>query len=376
MGLFDVMFRKPKESTAKKEVEIEESFIESADKAALLVSQSVESGDIASIGDKLKPYIATTSGKNIYVFNCAPSGQWVALLLLGSFLSLCFLLFLPVAAGTYYYSSTYKAEGLFGLLAIAIIIVCNIFLCGKAIREIRFSKRYDYYRDVLKYRNIVIIDDLSNMVNINRNIVTKDLKKAVRIKLIPQGHFGMNELLFMVSEEAFANYLASEASYNCYFEKTLEKRGVMQARSQETEELLAQGEECLARIKDCNDIIKDKDVSDELDQMEKVVSAIFHEADVNPSQANRLGVFINRYLPTIEKLLKSYIDVDEKKLKGNDIHNTQKEITQALDLINSAFESLLERFYEEQEIDMVSDISAMNIVMNREDLKSAGTAAN
>ena len=52
------------------------------------------------------------------------------------------------------------------------------------------------------------------MVNINRDIVTKDLKKAVRIKLIPQGHFGMNELLFMVSEEAFASYLASEASYN------------------------------------------------------------------------------------------------------------------------------------------------------------------
>lgn len=69
MGLFDVMFRKPKESTAENEVAIEESFIESADKAALLVSQSVESGDIASIGDKLKPYIATTSEKNIYVFN-------------------------------------------------------------------------------------------------------------------------------------------------------------------------------------------------------------------------------------------------------------------------------------------------------------------
>ena len=49
MGLFDVMFRKPKESTAKKEVAIEESFIESADKAALLVSQSVESGDIAKL---------------------------------------------------------------------------------------------------------------------------------------------------------------------------------------------------------------------------------------------------------------------------------------------------------------------------------------
>lgn len=376
MGLFDVMFRKPKESTAEKEVAIEESFIESADKAALLVSQSVDSGDIVAIGDKLKPYIEATSGKSKYVFNCAPIGQWVALLLIGSLLSLCFLIFLPVAAGTYYYSSTYKAEGLFGLLAIAIIIVCNIFLCGKAIREIRFSKRYDHYRDVLKYRNIVIIDDLSNMVNINRDIVTKDLKKAVRIKLIPQGHFGMNELLFMVSEETFASYLASEASYNCYFEKILENRGEMQGRTQETEELLAQGEECLARIKDCNDIIKDKDVSDELDQMEKVVSAIFHEADVNPSQANRLGVFINRYLPTIEKLLESYIDMDEKKLKGNDIHNTQKEITKALDLINGAFESLLERFYEEQETDMVRDISAMEIVTKQEDLNRERGAVN
>ena len=44
----------------------------------------------------------------------------------------------------------------------------------------------------------MIIDDLSNRVNINRDIVTKDLKKAVRIKLIPQVNFFMNELLFIL----------------------------------------------------------------------------------------------------------------------------------------------------------------------------------
>ena len=146
----------------------------------------------------------------------------------------------------------------------------------------------------------------------------------------------------------------------------------MKTRTKETEEILEQGREYVQKIRDCNDIIKDKSISDKLDRMEKVVSAIFHEVDINPAQSNKLGVFIGYYLPTTEKLLESYIDIDEKKVKGRALQNAQRDISNALDSINDAFESLLERFFEEQELDVASDISAMETIMTQEGLVDNG----
>ena len=63
--------------------------------------------------------------------------------------------------------------------------------------------------------------------------------------------------------------------------------------------------------------------------MESVVSMIFHEVDVNPNNADKLGMFMNYYLPTTEKLLEAYIDIidiDEKKVKGKSLEKTKKDI--------------------------------------------------
>ena len=50
---------------------------------------------------------------------------------------------------------------------------------------------------------------------------------------------------------------------------------------------------------------------------------IFHEIDVNPSQAQSLGVFLNYYLPTTEKLLDAYVSLDEKQASGKNANQTR-----------------------------------------------------
>ena len=143
----------------------------------------------------------------------------------------------------------------------------------------------------------------------------------------------------------------------------------MKERTPETEDLMQQGQEYVEKIRDSNDIIKDKDISKKLDRMERVVAAIFHEVDVNPAQASKLSVFMNYYLPTTEKLLEEYIDLDEKGVKGKNTEKTQAEISRALDSINEAFEGLLGRFYQEQERDVTSEIYAMEVIMKQEGLQ-------
>ena len=142
----------------------------------------------------------------------------------------------------------------------------------------------------------------------------------------------------------------------------------MKERSKEMENILSRGQQYVDKIHESNDIIKDKIISQKLDRMEKVVSMIFHEVDINPAKSDQLGMFMNYYLPTTEKLLEAYIEIDEKQVKGKTLEKTRKDIEGAIDKIIDSFEGILDKFYQEQDMDISSDISAMEIIMKQEGL--------
>ena len=150
----------------------------------------------------------------------------------------------------------------------------------------------------------------------------------------------------------------------------IEDRNRMKERTDEIKQVIEKGNKYINKIHDSNVIIKDKAVTRQLDKMETIVSTIFHEVDVNPSQADSLGMFLNYYLPTTEKLLDAYITIGEKQITGKNLLKTQKEIENSLETIITAFENILEKMYEVHEMDIASDIAAMEIMMKQEGLTS------
>jgi 5-bromo-4-chloroindolyl phosphate hydrolysis protein len=74
------------------------------------------------------------------------------------------------------------------------------------------------------------------------------------------------------------------------------------------------------------------------------------------------------YLPTTSKLLDAYCELDEQPVAGQNIESTKKEIENALDTINTAFENLLDSLFEEKAWDISSDISVLNTMLAQEGL--------
>jgi 5-bromo-4-chloroindolyl phosphate hydrolysis protein len=142
----------------------------------------------------------------------------------------------------------------------------------------------------------------------------------------------------------------------------------MSERTQEMERILEESQKHIEKIREYNATIKDKTITAKLKRMEKLVSTIFYEVDINPNQADNLGMFLNYYLPTTEKLLKAYTELDEKTIKGRKAQKTKKEIDGALEALNSSFEGILDKFYQEQEMEINSDISALSVMMRQEGL--------
>ena len=165
------------------------------------------------------------------------------------------------------------------------------------------------------------------------------------------------------------NYVSGLFRVEFYSKKLSEERMRMKERPEEIAKILNAGQSYVEKIKEYNDIIKDNSISEKLYRMEDIVKMIFHEVDINPANADKLGMFMNYYLPTTEKLLEAYIDLNEKTDKGLSAYKMKKDIDSTLDTINKSFEGILDQFYQEQEMDIISDISAMEVMMAQEGLQ-------
>lgn len=237
-------------------------------------------------------------------------------------------------------------------------------------KTVRFRERYDSYEEMLGYRSLELVEDIADYAKQPEAVVIEDLNRAVDLKLIPQGHFSRGNLAFMVSDGTFEKYEERQDAYDRYFQKKLEERRRIESRPESIQKILEDGEASLAKIRACGSLVKGKAVAQKLARLEKTTAMIFHEVDVNPDSAQSLGVFLNYYLPTTEKLLDTYASLVEKKASGKAARETKKEIESALDTVATAFGAILEQLYQENEASVRDDIETMEMSMMLEGLST------
>ena len=347
---------------------VKDEYLQEVQEAVDIVNNGVEKGTFSEMTERLDklPSVNISRDKYVFEYNCPITNIWSVVVCI-LFIALC-VYYVPIYIGTIVYSDIFKMSALVGILVSAIVIAINFIVIAEKFCEMHFNKRYNTYVKDLKFKNIELIDDLAVYSKVEPEKVIKDLNKAVKTKLIPQGHFGKDNLIFIASDEVYEKYKDKQAVYDRYYRKQVEERLRMKERTKEMQAIMDQGQGYIDKIHESNDIIKDKIISQKLDRMENVVSMIFHEVDVNPQNADKLGMFMNYYLPTTEKLLEAYIEIDEKQIKGKSLEKTKKDIEGAIDKIIDSFEGLLDKFYYEKEMDIAADISAMEILMKQDGL--------
>ena len=74
------------------------------------------------------------------------------------------------------------------------------------------------------------------------------------------------------------------------------------------------------------------------------------------------------YLPTTVKLLKAYEELEKQPIQGENIITSKREIEESLDTLNTAFEKLLDKLFEEQAWDVSSDISVLKTMIAQDGL--------
>ena len=244
------------------------------------------------------------------------------------------------------------------------------YYTSKGTRQRKLSKVFDKYSKIVGNAEYMTIEDLAEKAGEDPEIVQKNLDEMIELGMLPQLKFDQKKTTMMLTKNAYDQYLLAENSRQ---EREKEEAELdAQAGSAEARKVISEGEAFITKIKKANDLIPGEEMTGKLDQMERIVSKIFAQVKKDPSTAGDLRKFMNYYLPTTEKLLDAYVDLDKQPEIGENIPKTKREIEATVDTINDAFENLLDSLFEDVAWDISSDISVMKTMMEQDGLMKKG----
>ncbi len=136
----------------------------------------------------------------------------------------------------------------------------------------------------------------------------------------------------------------------------------------ELDEMIAEGQSCIKRLREMNDNIPGEEISAKLFRLENILREIFTGLKEHPEQAPQMRKFMNYYLPTTLKLVEAYEDFESVSSQGEEIREAKAEIEKTLDSINSAFEELLNRMFRDTAYDVTTDAQVLQSMLAREGL--------
>ena len=251
-------------------------------------------------------------------------------------------------------------------------------------KKIGLVNRFRHYARMIGNRSFISIDDLADMTGRKKKKVLRDLKLMTEKRMFLQGRLDAGETTFMLTDEAYQQYQQAEQSRRNRElqeifqkqQKTEQQKQNVQQQSQqnqktynsEVEKILADGKSYIHTVRECNDLIPNEEVSHKLYKLEAVMKRIFEQVEKHPESAEDLHKLMDYYLPTTIKLLNAYVDLDKQEIAGENISATKKEIEDVLDVINVAFEKLLDSMFEDTAWDISSDISVMKTMLAQEGL--------
>ena len=124
----------------------------------------------------------------------------------------------------------------------------------------------------------------------------------------------------------------------------------------------------LRQMREADVAIQDEAVSAKIRVLEARTDQIFRVVSENPDKLPHIRKFMDYYLPTLLKLLRSYDHMEEQGIQGENIRRTMAEIEKVLDTVVVAFDKQLDSLFQAEAMDISSDIRVLENVMTQEGL--------
>ena len=275
----------------------------------------------------------------------------------GSISGILYILF--GASGSLIYGSSVLIFLIFKILFGVVIIGSNIIFgvtflffavsLGLLLRGIILRKRVKRFKKYVRFiddNNYFLIKDMAKFAREKESFVVKDLSKMIDLGMFLEGHIDEEKTYFMLNDEVYNDYLnlkkqqmAKESSN----EKLNEE--IYNSEKEEIESIIKIGRNYIEQIKNIRNDLYKEEIAIKLDKLGNISNQILIQVEKNPKKIQEVNKFINHYLPITIKLINSYKDINNQLVQGENIENAKIEIEKSIDLINNAFENLLDDLF-------------------------------
>ena len=136
----------------------------------------------------------------------------------------------------------------------------------------------------------------------------------------------------------------------------------------EIDPIIEEGNRALSEMGRLYLSIKDTEVRQKINELMRVTDKIVQDAIADPTDIPQIKKFLNYYLPTTIKLLNTYDRMSAQGIQGENLDKSMKSINEMLDTAIEAFKRHLDSLFDNQALDIETEIDVMNTMLAREGL--------
>ena len=136
----------------------------------------------------------------------------------------------------------------------------------------------------------------------------------------------------------------------------------------EIDPILQEGNRALSEMGRIYMSVQDVEVRKKINELMRITDKITQDAIHDPSDIPQIKKFMNYYLPTTIKLLNAYDRMSAQGIEGENLDKSMKSISEMLDQAIVAYKKRLDSLFENQALDIETDIEVRNQMLAREGL--------
>lgn len=256
-----------------------------------------------------------------------------------------------------------------GWAVILPIQVCAVFLIiggvcifkGKRLGD--QISRYKKYCTIISNRNIIPVELIAESTSKSLNFIIKDVQKMIDKNYFINTYIDKRSNQIVLTNEDFTPPKYEDVAYEVEEEEKTDEVN-------EVDKIINAGMNYLTQIKEANKNIKSESMCNKIVQVEDVTGKIFDVVKHDPSKLTQIQKFMDYYLPTTLKLLNSYHTLEEQGIDRENITTTMESIENTMSTIVIAFENQLDYLFEDEAIDISTDITVLENMLVQEGLTS------
>lgn len=268
--------------------------------------------------------------------------------------------------------------------AALMVILCSVFLpltaisgflLGRGILTKNRVERLKKYLPVLSGRSYMMLEDLAMESGQPMKRVGKDAHYLLDHNLLPGAQMDQQETCLLLSGEAIEQYEYAMEARRIREEEDLKKQQQIEQwdriydEEDEMHDFVIRGEDYLSQLDEYLVRIYCPEVKTSLERLSLVLRQIFVCVKEHPEKVRLTRQLMNYYIPSTIKLLSTYDDLEKQPIQGDNIKTTRKEIESSLITISDSLENMFDELFQEEALDISSDIQVLNAILKRDGWK-------